>query len=173
MESYGKSHEMHGPLLLAASPPLSRRAGGPRVFPAVAHGPAVWLRLPDVAGDSLSADVVDVDLNKPMADIRKQLSQFPVSTRLNLSGTIVVARDIAHAKIQERINAGEGVPQYLKDHIVYYAGPAKTPDGMASGSFGPTTAGRMDSYVGPFMAEGGSFITINTLKNPILAISQK
>ena len=116
--------------------------------------------LPDVAGDSLSADVVDVDLNKPMADIRKQLSQFPVSTRLNLSGTIVVARDIAHAKIQERINAGEGVPQYLKDHIVYYAGPAKTPDGMASGSFGPTTAGRMDSYVGPFMAEGGSFISL-------------
>ena len=95
-----------------------------------------------------------------MADIRKQLSQFPVSTRLNLSGTIVVARDIAHAKIQERINAGEGVPQYLKDHIVYYAGPAKTPDGMASGSFGPTTAGRMDSYVGPFMAEGGSFISL-------------
>lgn len=80
--------------------------------------------------------------------------------RLNLTGTIVVARDIAHAKIQERLNNGEGMPQYLKDHIVYYAGPAKTPDGMASGSFGPTTAGRMDSYVGPFMSEGGSMISL-------------
>jgi len=116
--------------------------------------------LPEVTEDKLSEEVVQIDLNKPMDEIRKTLSEFPISTRLSLTGTIVVARDIAHAKIQERINAGEGVPQYLKDHIVYYAGPAKTPEGYASGSFGPTTAGRMDSYVGPFMAEGGSFISL-------------
>lgn len=104
--------------------------------------------------------VEKIDLNQPMDDIRAQLSKFPVSTRLQLTGTIVVARDIAHAKIKERLDAGLGMPQYLKDHIVYYAGPAKTPEGYASGSFGPTTAGRMDSYVGPFMAAGGSFITL-------------
>jgi len=116
--------------------------------------------LPEVKENTVSEEVVQVDLNKPMSDIRAELSKFPVSTRLSLTGTIVVARDIAHAKIQERIDAGQGVPQYLKDHIVYYAGPAKTPEGAASGSFGPTTAGRMDSYVGPFMKEGGSFISL-------------
>jgi len=95
-----------------------------------------------------------------MAEIRKQLSQYPIKTRLSLSGTMVVARDIAHAKIKERLDKGDGLPQYLKDHIVYYAGPAKTPEGYASGSFGPTTAGRMDSYVDQFMANGGSFISL-------------
>mmetsp|Transcript_27268 Transcript_27268/g.33256 ORF Transcript_27268/g.33256 Transcript_27268/m.33256 type:complete len:175 (+) Transcript_27268:367-891(+) len=88
------------------------------------------------------------------------LTQYPVKTRVNLTGTLIVARDIAHAKLQERINAGEGLPQYIKDHPVYYAGPAKTPDGMASGSFGPTTAGRMDSYVDSFQKHGGSMIML-------------
>jgi fumarate hydratase class I len=95
-----------------------------------------------------------------MDDIRAQLSEFPISTRLSLTGTIVVGRDIAHAKIQERLDAGEPMPQYLRDHIIYYAGPAKTPEGMPSGSFGPTTAGRMDSYIDPFMAAGGSLISL-------------
>ncbi len=118
--------------------------------------------LPEVTEDSnsLSAEVVNVNLNKPMDEIRAELSKYPIATRLNLSGTIIVARDIAHAKIKERLDAGEEMPQYMKDHIVYYAGPAKTPDGMASGSFGPTTAGRMDSYVAPFMEKGGSFISL-------------
>lgn len=120
--------------------------------------PSVYL--PEVTDGDVSSAVVKVDLNRPMADIRKQLSEYPVATRLSLTGTIVVARDIAHAKIKERLDAGEGMPQYLKDHIVYYAGPAKTPEGYASGSFGPTTAGRMDSYVGPFMEHGGSFISL-------------
>jgi fumarate hydratase class I len=105
-------------------------------------------------------EVVQVDLNRPMSEIREQLSQYPVTTQLSLTGTIVVARDIAHAKLKERIDAGEGLPQYAKDHIIYYAGPAKTPEGYASGSFGPTTAGRMDSYVDLFMENGGSFITL-------------
>ena len=104
--------------------------------------------------------VVKIDLNRPMADIRAELSKHPVTTRLALTGTLVVARDIAHAKIRERLEKGEGLPQYIKDHPVYYAGPAKTPVGMASGSFGPTTAGRMDSYVDLFMQHGGSFITL-------------
>jgi fumarate hydratase class I len=95
-----------------------------------------------------------------MDEIRSQLSQYPIRTRLSLTGTVVVARDIAHAKLKERIDRGEGLPQYMKDHPVYYAGPAKTPEGMASGSFGPTTAGRMDSYVDLFMQHGGSFITL-------------
>ena len=118
--------------------------------------------LPEVTdGDSaLSEEVVKVDLNQPMSEIRKELSQYPIATRLSLSGTIIVARDIAHAKILERLEAGEEMPKYLQDHIVYYAGPAKTPEGYASGSFGPTTAGRMDSYVGPFMEKGGSFISL-------------
>ncbi|KAG2486183.1 hypothetical protein HYH03_015146 [Edaphochlamys debaryana] len=116
--------------------------------------------LPEVTDDHLSSTVVKVDLNQPMAAIRAQLSQHPVSTRLALSGTLVVARDIAHAKIQERLASGAGLPPYLRDHIVYYAGPAKTPAGYASGSFGPTTAGRMDSYVDGFMAAGGSFVTL-------------
>ena len=105
-------------------------------------------------------DVVHVDLNRPMKDILAQLSQYPVSTRLSLSGTIIVARDIAHAKLQERIESGEGLPQYVKDHPIYYAGPAKTPEGYASGSLGPTTAGRMDSYVDQLQANGGSMIML-------------
>ncbi|MGB6057122.1 MAG: FumA C-terminus/TtdB family hydratase beta subunit, partial [Microthrixaceae bacterium] len=92
--------------------------------------------------------------------IRNLLSQYPIRTRLSLSGTLVVARDIAHAKLKERLDAGLGLPQYVKDHPIYYAGPAKTPDGMASGSFGPTTAGRMDSYVDLLMANGGGFVTL-------------
>jgi fumarate hydratase class I len=116
--------------------------------------------LPDTTDAHLDDEVVKVDLNRPMADIRAQLSKFPVKTRLSLSGTLVVARDIAHAKIKERLDAGEGMPQYMKDHPVYYAGPAKTPEGYASGSFGPTTAGRMDSYVDQFQAAGGSMVML-------------
>lgn len=103
---------------------------------------------------------VKIDLNRPMDEIRKELSKYPVSTRLSLTGTIIVGRDIAHAKLQERLNKGEGLPQYIKDHPIYYAGPAKTPQGYASGSMGPTTAGRMDSYVDAFQAAGGSLIMI-------------
>ena len=105
-------------------------------------------------------EAVQIDLNQPMADILKELSKYPVSTRLSLNGTIVVGRDIAHAKLKERIDAGLGLPQYIKDHPIYYAGPAKTPNSMASGSFGPTTAGRMDSYVDLFQSQGGSMIMI-------------
>ena len=104
--------------------------------------------------------VVKIDLNQPMADILAELAKHPVKTRLSLTGPLVVARDIAHAKIKERLDAGEQMPQYLKDHPVYYAGPAKTPEGMASGSFGPTTAGRMDSYVDQFQAAGGSMVML-------------
>jgi fumarate hydratase class I len=95
-----------------------------------------------------------------MHEIRAQLSRYPIRTRLSLTGTLIVARDIAHAKLKERVDSGQGLPQYFKDHIVYYAGPAKTPEGYASGSFGPTTAGRMDSYVDQFMSHGGSFVTL-------------
>ncbi|OXM49178.1 fumarate hydratase [Amycolatopsis alba] len=116
--------------------------------------------LPDVTEDDLSDEVVTVDLNRPMTEIRAQLSQLPVKTRLSLTGPLVVARDIAHAKIAERLDAGEEMPQYLRDHPVYYAGPAKTPEGYASGSFGPTTAGRMDSYVEQFQAAGGSLVML-------------
>jgi fumarate hydratase class I len=116
--------------------------------------------LPDVTDDELSDEVVRVDLNRPMDEIRDQLSALPVKTRLSLTGPLVVARDIAHAKIAERLDAGEPMPQYLRDHPVYYAGPAKTPEGYASGSFGPTTAGRMDSYVEQFQAAGGSFVML-------------
>ncbi|WP_290062603.1 fumarate hydratase [Amycolatopsis solani] len=116
--------------------------------------------LPEVTEEDLSDDVVSVDLNRPMAEIRAQLSQLPVKTRLSLTGPLVVARDIAHAKIAERLDAGEGMPDYLKNHPVYYAGPAKTPEGYASGSFGPTTAGRMDSYVEQFQAAGGSLVML-------------
>lgn len=105
-------------------------------------------------------DVVKIDLNRPMDEIRAELSKYPVSTRLSLNGTIIVGRDIAHAKIKERLDKGEPMPQYLKDHPIYYAGPAKTPAGLPSGSFGPTTAGRMDSYVDQFQAAGGSMVMI-------------
>ena len=116
--------------------------------------------LPEVTHDDLADDVVRVDLNRPMDEIRHELSRYPVKTRLSLSGPMVVARDIAHAKIKDRLDAGEPMPRYLRDHCVYYAGPAKTPAGMASGSFGPTTAGRMDSYVAEFQAAGGSLVML-------------
>jgi fumarate hydratase class I len=118
--------------------------------------------LPDTTDEHLQddAEVVRIDLNRPMAEIRTELSKLPVKTRLSLNGPLVVARDIAHAKIKERLDAGEPMPQYLKDHAVYYAGPAKTPEGYASGSFGPTTAGRMDAYVDQFQAAGGSFVML-------------
>ncbi|MEJ2856941.1 MULTISPECIES: fumarate hydratase [unclassified Saccharothrix] len=116
--------------------------------------------LPDVQGEDLSDEVVRIDLTRPMAEIRETLSKLPVKTRVSLTGPLVVARDIAHAKIKERLDAGEPMPQYLKDHPVYYAGPAKTPEGYASGSFGPTTAGRMDSYVEQFQAAGGSMVML-------------
>jgi len=116
--------------------------------------------LPAVETGHVTEEVVHVDLNQPMSVIRETLSQYPVKTRLSLNGPLVVARDIAHAKIAERLDAGEPLPQYLRDHAVYYAGPAKTPEGYASGSFGPTTAGRMDSYVGKFQEAGGSYVML-------------
>ncbi|WP_117215702.1 fumarate hydratase [Allorhizocola rhizosphaerae] len=114
--------------------------------------------LPDVSLED--GEVVQVDLNRPMTLIREELSRYPVKTRLSLSGPLVVARDIAHAKIAARLDAGEAMPSYLRDHAVYYAGPAKTPEGYASGSFGPTTAGRMDAYVEKFQAAGGSLVML-------------
>ncbi|HEY4570503.1 MAG TPA: fumarate hydratase [Kribbella sp.] len=117
--------------------------------------------LPDTTDEHLDdSEVVRVDLNRPMGEICAELSKLPVKTRLSLNGPLVVARDIAHAKIKERLDAGEPMPQYLRDHAVYYAGPAKTPEGYASGSFGPTTAGRMDAYVDQFQAAGGSFVML-------------
>jgi fumarate hydratase, class I len=116
--------------------------------------------LPDIDETALGGAVVPIDLNRPMAEIRRTLSQYPVKTRLSLSGPLIVARDIAHAKLQERLDRGEGLPDYAKNHPIYYAGPAKTPQGYASGSFGPTTAGRMDSYADAFMAAGGSFVSL-------------
>ncbi|MFV0133893.1 fumarate hydratase [Streptomyces sp. HMX87] len=118
--------------------------------------------LPETTDEQLESegDVVKIDLNQPMDDILAELTKYPVKTRLSLTGPLVVARDIAHAKIKERLDAGEEMPQYLKDHPVYYAGPAKTPEGYASGSFGPTTAGRMDSYVEQFQAAGGSKVML-------------
>jgi len=116
--------------------------------------------LPEVADEHLSDDVVRIDLRQPMDEIRAELSRYPVRTRLSLTGPMVVARDIAHAKFKERLDRGDGLPQYLRDHPVYYAGPAKTPAGYASGSFGPTTAGRMDSYVSELQANGGSFVML-------------
>ena len=116
--------------------------------------------LPETDEAELSADVVRIDLNRPMDEIRAELTKYPVKTRLSLSGPMVVGRDIAHAKIKERLDRGEGMPQYLRDHCIYYAGPAKTPEGYASGSFGPTTAGRMDSYVEELQAAGGSFVML-------------
>ncbi len=116
--------------------------------------------LPEVSSAQLAGEVVAIDLTKPMSEIRATLSRYPIRTRLSLTGPLIVARDIAHAKLKERIDRGEGLPQYLKDHCVYYAGPAKTPVGYASGSFGPTTAGRMDSYVEQFQAHGGSMVML-------------
>jgi fumarate hydratase, class I len=116
--------------------------------------------LPDTSEDELESDVVRIDLSRPMDEIRAELSKYPIKTRLALTGPMVVARDIAHAKISERLAGGEPMPAYLRDHAVYYAGPAKTPEGYASGSFGPTTAGRMDSYVDEFQAAGGSLVML-------------
>lgn len=116
--------------------------------------------IPEHLRGAKGGEVVELDLNRPMKEILAELTQYPVKTRLSLKGTIIVARDIAHAKLKERIDRGEGLPQYIKDHPVYYAGPAKTPKGMPSGSFGPTTAGRMDSYVELFQANGGSMIML-------------
>ncbi|MBR0647245.1 fumarate hydratase [Plastoroseomonas hellenica] len=122
------------------------------------HDPAQYL--PEHTDEILGGEVVQIDLNRPMDEIRATLSQHPVKTRVSLTGTIVVARDIAHAKLQERLDRGEGLPDYIKNHPVYYAGPAKTPTGFATGSFGPTTAGRMDSYVAGFQAAGGSLVML-------------
>ncbi|XP_070206884.1 fumarate hydratase class I, aerobic-like [Littorina saxatilis] len=116
--------------------------------------------LPDVDTKSLGGEVIQVNLNQPMNEVLRKLSEYPIKTRLSLTGTLVVARDIAHAKLKERLDAGEDLPQYMKDHPVYYAGPAKTPDGYASGSFGPTTAGRMDAYVDQLQAAKGSMIML-------------
>jgi fumarate hydratase class I len=122
------------------------------------HDPAQYL--PELTDDHFDDDAVQIDLNQPMDEIRATLGRLPVKTRVALNGPMIVARDIAHAKLKERIDAGEGLPQYMKDHCVYYAGPAKTPEGMASGSFGPTTAGRMDSYVDLFQQHGGSYVML-------------
>jgi fumarate hydratase class I len=116
--------------------------------------------LPDVTHGQLEGEVVNVDLTRPMSEIRATLSKYPIRTRLSLSGPMIVARDIAHAKLKERVDRGEGLPKYMHDHCVYYAGPAKTPEGYASGSFGPTTAGRMDSYVDLFQSHGGSMVML-------------
>ncbi|MEL7273154.1 MAG: fumarate hydratase [Pseudomonadota bacterium] len=116
--------------------------------------------MPDVDESEFESGVVDIDLNQPMENVLAELTKHSVKTRLSLTGTIIVARDLAHSKIRERLEAGEEMPQYMKDHPVYYAGPAKTPDGMASGSFGPTTAGRMDSYVDQFQSFGGSKVML-------------
>ena len=116
--------------------------------------------LPEITDDYLDDNVVNLDLNQSMDTIRSELSKYPIKTRLSLTGTIIVARDIAHAKLKECIDNGIGLPNYIKDHAIYYAGPAKTPEGMASGSFGPTTAGRMDSYVDLFQANGGSMVML-------------
>ena len=122
------------------------------------HNPAQYL--PDVDTRTLGGDVVNVDLNRPMRDILAALSKYPIKTRLSLSGPMIVARDLAHAKLRARLEQGQGLPDYLKNHPVYYAGPAKTPQGYASGAFGPTTAGRMDSFVDDFQAAGGSLVTV-------------
>jgi fumarate hydratase class I len=116
--------------------------------------------LPEVTDQELPGEVIEIDLTRPMSEIRATLSRYPIKTRLSLTGPLIVARDIAHAKLRERLDQGQGLPDYFKDHMIYYAGPAKTPQGMASGSFGPTTAGRMDSYVGLFMEHGASFVTL-------------
>ncbi len=122
--------------------------------------PAKYMPAVGVTEDIEGGEAVEIDLNRPMPEILAELSRHPVKTRLSLTGPLVVARDIAHAKIKERLDAGEPMPDYLRDHPVYYAGPAKTPEGMASGSFGPTTAGRMDSYVEQFQAAGGSMVML-------------
>jgi fumarate hydratase class I len=125
------------------------------------HNPAQYL--PQVDGpkeNAMGGEVVKIDLNRPMKDILATLSQHPIKTRLSLTGTMIVARDLAHSKLRERLDRGEGLPDYVKNHPVYYAGPAKTPVGYASGAFGPTTAGRMDSFVDQLQAAGGSMVML-------------
>jgi fumarate hydratase class I len=156
-------HGASCPVALAVSCSADRQAWGKITKAGVfleqlEHDPA--RHMPDVDPASLDGEVVRIDLNQPMAAIRAILTKLPVKTRVALSGPLIVARDIAHAKIKERLDQGLGLPQYLKDHAVYYAGPAKTPAGMASGSFGPTTAGRMDSYVDEFQKNGGSLVML-------------
>jgi fumarate hydratase, class I len=156
-------HGASCPVAIAVSCSADRQAVG-KITPS-----GVWLErletdparfLPEVEFVDAAEEVVQVDLNRPMAEIRAQLSAYPVKTRLSLTGPLVVARDIAHAQIASLLDAGEPMPAYLRDHAVYYAGPAKTPEGFASGSFGPTTAGRMDSYVERFQAAGGSLVML-------------
>jgi fumarate hydratase class I len=156
-------HGASCPVALAVSCSADRqvlaRIGPDGVFiEQLEHDPARFL--PETTDDHLDGDVVQIDLTRPMAEVRAELSKHPVKTRLSLTGPMVVARDIAHAKIAERLDAGEPMPEYLRERCVYYAGPAKTPDGYASGSFGPTTAGRMDSYVERFQAAGGSLVML-------------
>ncbi len=151
------------PIAIAVSCSADRQAVGKVTrdgiwLEALERDPAQYL--PEVDEKKLGGAVVKIDLTRPMKKIRAELSKYPVTTRLSLSGPLVVARDIAHAKLKERLDKGEGLPSYLKDNAVYYAGPAKTPKGMASGSFGPTTAGRMDSYVEQFQAAGGSMVML-------------
>jgi fumarate hydratase class I len=122
------------------------------------HNPAKYL--PDVDATALGGAVVEIDLRKPMTEILAQLSKHPIKTRLSLTGPMIVARDLAHAKLRERLEKGQGLPDYFKNHPVYYAGPAKTPTGYASGAFGPTTAGRMDSFVADFQNAGGSMVML-------------
>ena len=157
-------HGASCPVAIAVSCSADRQALGTitadGVFlEALEHDPARFL--PDVTDAMLGGgEVVPIDLNRPMAEIRSTLSRYPVTTRLSLTGKLVVARDLAHARIKERLDAGEPMPPYLRDHAVYYAGPAKTPAGYASGSFGPTTAGRMDAYVDGFQSKGGSLVML-------------
>ncbi len=159
-------HGASCPVAMAVSCSADRQAKGKITKDGVfleqlERDPARFLPVPeDTAEDIEIAPAVHIDLNQPMEGILAELSQYPVKTRVMLTGPMVVARDIAHAKIKERLDAGEEMPQYLRDHCVYYAGPAKTPDGYASGSFGPTTAGRMDSYVEEFQAAGGSMVML-------------
>ncbi len=156
-------HGASCPVAIAVSCSADRQALGKITkdgvyLEALERDPAKYL--PDTTHTDLGGEVVKIDLNQPMAKIRETLARYPIKTRLSLTGSMIVARDIAHAKIKERLDAGQGMPQYLKDHAVYYAGPAKTPEGMPSGSFGPTTAGRMDSYVDLFQANGGSMVML-------------
>jgi fumarate hydratase, class I len=156
-------HGASCPVAIAVSCSADRQALGKITFEGVfleqlETDPAQYL--PDTSSEELDDEAVRIDLSRPMSEIRAELSKYPIRTRLALSGPMVVARDIAHAKIAERLAAGEPMPRYLRDHAVYYAGPAKTPEGYASGSFGPTTAGRMDSYVDQFQEAGGSLVMV-------------
>lgn len=156
-------HGASCPVAIAVSCSADRQARGlitvDGVFlEALDHDPARFL--PEVTDEHLDDDVVHIDLNRPMDEVRATLAQLPVRTRVSLTGPLIVARDLAHKRVKEMLDRGEPLPQYFRDHAVYYAGPAKTPEGYASGSFGPTTAGRMDSYVEQFQKAGGSFVML-------------